>query len=250
MKTVFCITSLLLLLPASAGAQQFHNDPPRVSKAPGRQAVINDPAYRELASDERLTIYEVKIAPGSKTQRNPHAHDYLLVAVGNADLEVSGSGNSYKMHLRDGEMQVMNGGWAHSIANLGAAGAMLLEVDVAKGIEPERAECGLNRPPCGEGRFGKSETGTYLRNTLFQTPTVRLSRIELGAGGTLDQHVHRGEQVLIALSDVDLTDGLAGGTPDEVRSTAGNIHVYDPGTVHTIQNVGSRPALFLEFELR
>ncbi len=240
----------LTLLTASTDAQQLDRKPSRVSKAAARLTGISDPAYRQLSIDERLTVYEIVIAAGGKTLRNPHPHDYLLVGVGDADLEISGSGTAYKMHLRSGEMQVMTGRWAHSIENLGASPVRLLEVDVSKGIDPEHAECGLNQPPCAEGRFGKDEHGTHLRNTLFQTPTVRLNRIELGPGGVLKEHVHRGEEVLIALNEMELTDESAGGPPYELRSTAGSVYVYEAGTLHTIQNVGSQPALFLEFELR
>lgn len=250
MKMVTWIFALTLLVTASSQAQQFSRTPSRVSRTPAPKASISDPAYRQLSTDEGLTVYEIKIAAGGKTLRNPHIHEYLLVAVGDADLEISGSGTAYKMHLRNGEMQVMIGRWAHSIASLGALPATLLEVDVAKGIDPEHAECGLRRAPCAQGRFGKDDNGTHLRNTLFQTPTVRLSRIELGPGGVMEQHVHRGEEALIALSDMDLNAGLAGGRPDELRSTAGSVHVYSAGTVHIIQNVGSQPARFLEFELR
>jgi quercetin dioxygenase-like cupin family protein len=246
-KTVLVVTILLLAAPWSAG-QKFDRTPQRVATPPIRK--ISDPAYQHLTEDEQLAAYSISIPAHGATQRNGHVHDYLLVAVGNCDLEISGHGNSYKMHLDDGDMQVMKGGWAHSIANLNGAAATLLEVDVAKGIEPERADCGLYRAACKEGRFGKDDQGTFLRNMLFQTPTVRLSRIELGPGGVLEQHMHRGEQVLIAITDVNLTDGLAGGTPDQVRSTAGDVRVYSAGTMHTIRNVGQKAARFLELELR
>jgi len=140
-------------------------------------------------------------------------------------------------------MQAMKGAWPHRLTNLANATARLVEIDVQNNIAPERALSGLAASPCTDGRFGKTEEGTYTKSTLFETPKVKLTKVELGPGGILERHGHSG---LIALTLIHLTDG----TGNAIGRDLGETQAYPAGTSHQIQNVGSEAARFLELELK
>jgi hypothetical protein len=74
----------------------------------------------------------------------------------------------------------MKGGWSHRLTNVGDTAAKLLQVEVRTEIRPEHALCGLAARPCNDGQFGKTQAGTYATSTLFETPKVKLTKIELG----------------------------------------------------------------------
>src|SRR5215475_610340 len=167
-----------------------------------------DPCYRKLASTERLLAHGITIQPHGSTFLTPHPNDYLVIALSPLELDAIGqSGNSYQLRLNEEEMQVMKGGWPHRLTNVSDKTARLLEIEVQNNIAPERALCGLAASPCSDGRFGKTEEGTYSNSTLFETPKVKLTKVELGPGGILAKHGHSGSRLLIALTTIHLTDG-------------------------------------------
>ena len=230
-------------LQAQTHATHLMNPPPRVSSKEN-----SDPCYRKLSSAGQLSAYNVTVPPHGSTLVAPHAHDYLLVALKKADLKLSGRyGNGFELHLEDGGMQVVNGGWAHQVLNLDETAAVLIEIDVESGIRPARAICGLSASECSGGRFGKTDEGTYSQSTLFETPSVKLTRVVLGPGGELQEHSHSGPEILVPLTPVHLAHD-DGARAYQMDIGVGEVHSFAGPTAHRIKNVGSEPAQFLEFE--
>ena len=230
-------------MQAQTHATHLVNPPTRVSTQRDP-----DPCYRKLSSAGQLSAYNLTVPPHGSTLIAPHAHDYLLVALKKADLKLSGThDNAFELHLEDGGMQVVNGGWAHQVLNLDDTAAVLIEIDVESGIRPARAICGLSASECSGGRFGKSDEGTYSQSTLFETPSVKLTRVLLGPGGVLQEHSHSGPEILVPLTPVHLAhdDGVRAYQMDV---GVGEVHSFAAPTSHRIKNLGSEPAQFLEFE--
>jgi quercetin dioxygenase-like cupin family protein len=238
------LSGVSFVLPRLSAAQSL-------SKAHSK-ALINaptprvDPCYRRLSSTDKLAAYRITIPPHGATLLAAHPNDYLVIALSAIELDATGgSGNAYPLRLAEREMQVMKGGWTHRLTNLANDAAWLLEIDVETNILPERALCGLAASPCTDGRFGKTEEGTYTKSTLFETPLVKLTRVELGPGGILEMHGHSGSELLIALTSIHITDGT-----DGIERNVGETQAYPAGTNHRIQNIGSETAQFLELEVK
>ena len=138
-----------------------------------------DACFHKLITTAQVRAFQVEIAPHQSTELNHHAHDYLIIALGNNDIAASGPGNEFQLGIQSGEMQVLQGGWPHRIVNKGDAPAHFLELEVMKDIAPEHAVCGLGASACTDGKFGKTDEGSYTRSTLFDTEKAKLSRIEL-----------------------------------------------------------------------
>ena len=208
-----------------------------------------DHCYHKLSGTGQLTAYAVKVPAHGSTLVEPHPQDYLLVAIKKADLSLTGPyGNAFQLHLEEGGMQVVNGGWAHRVSNLGDTDAVLVEIDVQGGILPGHARCGLSAAECSDGRFGKTDQGTYSESTLFETPTVKLSRISLGPGGVLELHRHVGPEILLRLTPAHLASDDGGLNSPHFDLDVGDARSFPSGTAHQIRNAGTDPAQFLEFE--
>ena len=245
-KVQLTLAALLVvhLCEAQTSAKNLTEPPARVS---AKEA--SDLSYRKLASVGPLVAFSVTVPPHGSTLIQAHPHDYLLVALKKADLSLSGPyGNTFQLHLGEGEMQVVNGGWAHRVSNLDDTVAVLVEVDVKGGIRPQDARCGLSGSECTDGRFGRTDEGTYSRSTLFETSTVRLTKIALGPGGVLEGHTHSGPEVLIPLSSTHFENDDGSITPSRLDVDVGDVHSFPAGTVHRLKNIGSELAQFLEFE--
>jgi quercetin dioxygenase-like cupin family protein len=206
-----------------------------------------DPCIRRLSSTNKLSAYSVIIPAHGTTLVTPHQNDYLVIALSPIKLAATGaSGNSYQVELDEDGVQVIKGGWSHRLTNLSDTTAKLVEIDVLNGIAPERALCGLGASSCSDGRFGKTTEGTYTTSTLFETPRVKLTRVELGPGGVLERHNHSGSAVLVALAAIHLSDETGG----NIERAAGETQAYPTHTSHQIQNIGLEEARFFELEVK
>lgn len=206
-----------------------------------------DPCVRRLSSTDKLSAYSVIIPAHGTTLLTQHQNDYLVIALSPIKLAATGaSGNSYPVELEEGGVQVIKGGWSHRLTNLSDTAANRVEIEVLNGITPERTLCGLGASSCSDGRFGKTTEGTYTTNTLFETPRVKLTRVELGPGGVLERHNHSGSAVLVALAAIHLSDEAGG----NIERTAGETQAYPTHTSHQIQNIGTEEARFLELEVK
>ena len=111
---------------------------------------------------------------------------------------------------------------------------------------PRNVRSVASRPPCTDAQFGKTDEGTYATSTLFRTPKVKLTKVELGPGGVLKRHGHSGSELLIALTPIHLKDDAG----SDIKKNRGEIQAYPAGTDHQLQNLGSDAARFLELELK
>ena len=219
---------------------------------PARKALVgtiqsHPDCYRKLTSTDRLTAYNITIPPHGSTAVKQHPYDYLLVSLTQVELQATGgSGTSYPVRLEQEEMQVMKGGWAHRLTNDSDNPARLIEIDVQPNIAPERASCGLAASPCTDGQFGKTKEGSYATSTLFETPKVRLMKIELGTRGVFERHAHTGSEMLIPLTRVHLIDG----SQSDIEKDVGEVQAYPTRTTHELKNIGSETARFLELEAK
>jgi quercetin dioxygenase-like cupin family protein len=212
--------------------------------------VTEDCCFHKLFSNERVRVLHLEMAPHQSTSIDRHPHDYVILSLGSNQLQASGAaGNDFRLDLQDGEVQIMKGGWPHKVANLGNAALDVLELEVARNILPERALCGLGGKECADGRFGKTNAGTFSYGTLFETPTVKLRRIELGPGGSLSEHTHSGGELIIALTKMEVINQSAQQN-STIAVAAGGVSWVGSAFAHSLTNSGKDTARFLEFELK
>jgi hypothetical protein len=244
---LFLLIGSTVLIHSEAVAQRQSSAKITSRELIGTTQTHPTPPVSKLCSTDRLTAYSITIPAHGSTAVNPHPSDYLLISLSTIDLEASGSsGISYPLHLEQEEMQVMKGGWAHRLANHSDVPTKLIEIDVQHNIAPEHALCGLSVRPCMDGRFGRNQEGTYSTSTLFETPKVKLTKIELGPKGVFETHAHPGSAILIPLTAIHLADT----GQISVDKDVGEAQAYAARTSHQLRNLGTETVRFLEFEAK
>jgi quercetin dioxygenase-like cupin family protein len=245
--------ALLIVVFCTAGSfGQSRSTRPRSLVAPSASFidVTEDCCFHKLLSNDRVRVLHLKMSPHQSTAINQHLHDYVILSLGTNRLQASGAaGNDFRLDLEDGEVQIMKGGWPHKVMNLGDATLDLLELEVTRNINPEQALCGLGGKECADGRFGKTDAGTYSYSTLFETPTVKLRRIELGPGGSLSEHTHSGGELIITLSKMEVMNQSAQ-QASTIAAAPGEVNWIGSAFAHSLTNNGKDTARFLEFELK
>ena len=124
-----------------------------------------------------------------------------------------------------------------------------MELEVLHEAHPEHPLCGLAGQECTDGRFGKGDEGQYTQNTLFETDTVKLDRIELGPGGVLPEHRHDHCHVLIAVDEIEFRDENHEGNKD-VHLKSGEALWYEGNVVHRLKNLDKQNARLVTLEFK
>lgn len=254
-RVLFAVAFSLVVLGRNQDltAQAKHLAPPHatVPRQSGPSDVLDDCCFRKLLSNDRLLVLRLQIAPHQSTAVDRRSHDYLILPLDYAQMQTVGpSGNSFDFEMRVGQMQVIKGGWLHKTINTAETALDVLEFEINGGIKPEQAVCGLSGKDCADGAFGKDSGGTYESATLFETPTVKLRKIDLGPGGTLPEHHHRGGELLIAGSSADLFNDMGAGGASAVHLNAGEVQWFGPGMEHAVRNTSKDTAKFYELEVK
>jgi mannose-6-phosphate isomerase-like protein (cupin superfamily) len=199
-------TSLVLLavvtLLLSSAAQN------RRSQPEGQKLVPNIPAADRVGAglllrNPSVTVRKLTIGAESSTSIPASTHDYIVVSLIPAKLQVTGYQTNFELQLGGGDMQVVQGGWPHKLENHGSTAAEVLAIEIARNIDARHAICGLSASNCNEVRFGKVDGGDYSQSALFETNTTKLLRVQLGPGGALRLHTDRRNHLLIAITAVE-----------------------------------------------
>lgn len=235
-------TLSVLLLCAVAGAQQRSPQNRFDVAKPSVKSQSLEPHFPVLVDNARVRVSRVEISPNAETAMLPHEYDYLLVAIGATDLELVGSSSRFPVTMQDGEMQIIPGRWAHRFVNKADKPAQLVMIESRTAIKPDAAICGVSAEQCHQMNFAKDGATEYAQTTMFETPTMRLVKAELGAGTLLPKHEHGSDHLLVALSDMQLT-----ADHDAVSRTQGNVYWHANGFA-TLKNTGDKLARFLLVE--
>jgi len=191
-----------------------------------------------------VVVRRFNIPAGENSSVSGTIHDYLMVSYGQTSVAFSGYQTNFDMTLADGEIQVLQGGWPHSVRNQAQSPADLVTVEVLQNISPKTALCGLGAKSCYQTRFGKSAQGEYQQALLFETDSTALFRAQLGPGVSMHQHNDNRRHLIIAVTPVE-----AHVANQTVSLKPGETYWY-PGAFDEIGNDGSANATMLILELK
>ena len=173
-----------------------------------------------------------------------HEYDYVLVSIGASNVELVSSAQRFPAAMQDGEMQVIPGRWAHRFVNKSAEAAHLVMIESRALIKPDASLCGLSSERCHDMNFAKDAAGEYSQATMFETPTMRLVKAELGAGSILPKHEHGSDHLLVALTRMDLI-----GDHEHIVRDPGEVFWHHQGFA-SLKNTGEEQTRFLLVELK
>lgn len=247
---------ICICLLTSFAAAQVKNNSSKSSTSSGSGtatgvAMKDDPAFHSELENDKVKIFRVDLAPQASSKLDNHDHDYIVFALSKSNFKVVGEMHTFSAQMQPGEMQVLRGGYPQRLVNLEDAPLQLVILEAAKGIAPDKATCGLSAAECTDGEFGNDDQGNpFTDSTLFETPSVKVSRIDLGANATLPKQNFVTSHVLVALADMKLNDQPTGKDAKEVPLKAGEVFWYEDAVETQITNLGDQNAPIITLELK
>jgi mannose-6-phosphate isomerase-like protein (cupin superfamily) len=251
---LFSVLCIAVAVPLSYGqAGRKHLVAPRSNAIPKKTTMPGphrDACYRLSLEVPEARVFTVNIAPEAATEVNRHRDDYMVVSLGENHMRVAGDLSAFDFDLADSDVQIVKGGWPHRVVNKGGTRLQFVEIDVPSGIAPEQAICGLGRRSCSDGRFGKTPAGHYTYSTLFETAAVKLRKVEMEAGVTLEDFSTGRESLVLALSEIKIGSAAFGQSAEPIRLERGNAAWVSGASLRAACNTGQNTALFLVMEIK
>ena len=239
---------VLLLLVGSAFSQGKSHFTTAPSKTPQPIVEAREPHTAQLFSNAQARVVRIDLEANTSTEMAHHPHDFILVSLGDNDFELAGPANSVPMSLKNEETQVITGNWPHKVVNKAAHPLHLIEIEVLKGIAPERAVCGLNGSSCISSKFAFNDNEKYVTSVLFETPTVKVGKVEIDPNSGMPEHGHTSSHLMVALTDEQLTNSVVGQGSSVIAGHPGDPQWLSGDMVHKLTNQGPNRARFLTVE--
>ena len=225
----------LLLLAMCAVAQQ----PPTVD-------ITSEPSHHLVLQNEYVRVFDVTVAPRASTLVHRHDHDYLFVTLGDADVVSTRPGEQpVHLTLKDGETRFTAGNFAHAALNLSDQPFHNITIDLLQpstGVKTCTESCSMPVPCPAEA---KAACPTIERRILSDQWV--LSFVNIPPASRLEKHTHAVPHLVVAVSNLDLTQQTDASTSAAKRAPGSLVWV--PASVtHTISNGSANAAKFITLE--
>jgi quercetin dioxygenase-like cupin family protein len=216
----------------------------RPQSAPPEVAITNEPHHHLAFENDYVRVFKVEVLPQAATLLHRHHHDYVFVTLGASEVsnEVVGK-PPVRLHLRDGDTRFVPGNFAHIARDLAPTPFRNLTIEF---LQDDTLRNRLP-PKWGEERALKVFNGG-TQDILFVNDGVRVSEIELQAGGVVPSHHHQGPHLLVALTDLEVRSDVEGMGPMLGHFKSGEVKWLPGGYTHTLTNLGKQTAKFVTLE--
>src|SRR5437588_10869394 len=239
---------------AQAQARKTRHAPAKAAPAPPSSELAADPAFHSVFRNQRVAVWRLELAPGAETQLDHRPHDYLILALTAATLEMtSGGAPGHLLQMQPEQMEIMKGGWAHKTVNHGDSPLIVVEIEPLAPLDPEHAVCGLTAHSCKSGEIG-DVLGEYTESMLFETGSAILTKTEVAPNAAIPSHERKHDTLLVAAVALHLRD-RPGDTETaandrDLQLPAGEVAWFTAGTRHLLKNLGPQDAHFLLLEIK
>ena len=244
-----------LMLSVCAAAQ---------TAAPAGVEITSEPSHHLVLKNRTVRVFQVEVPPKASTLLHRHRYDYVFVTLGGAELRNERQGEKpAELRLNDGDVRFTKGGFAHLARNLGDAPFRNVTIEVlrpARGIVRlatcdinEGIECGFcSISPQGKQKCdwpGATEALPELEKKE-QDYGVYQFVVHLQPGSTTGMHTHKVDQLLVAVSDLELKNEVQGKPAELLHLKAGEVRWVKGGVTHSLTNLAKQPAWFVTFEFK
>ena len=196
-------------------------------------AITAEPSHHLYIENDQVRVFQVEAAPHAATLVHQHDHDYIFVSLGASDIrnEVVGR-EPVELKLEDGEVHWSKGGFAHKIVNLSDQPFRNVTIEL---LRAQGAATPATEPPsryCNPG----SQTACITERYLFCTEKVCVSDVTMEPGAATMRHTHSTDHMVVAVTDMHMTDETEGQPPVERRIRAGDAVYVPAGITHRLVN--------------
>jgi len=200
--------------------------------------ISDEPHHTLVLRNAQARVFRLRLEPGEATLPHRHAVFYAFLSLRPAVMgnEVRGR-QPVVTRIEAGELHTSKGGFTLAERNNSPEPADLLVVEALK------TDAGGFSTPMGGFRFHDAAFGE-----LFEAPAVRAYTMRIATGGRMEKHEENYDRLLIAVTDLDFREDVAGQPPSELAMKAGEVRWIPRGQVHATTNIGASPASLITLE--
>lgn len=214
------------------------------AQATSEVEITSEPSHHPALENSQVRVFQVEVAPHKSTLMHWHRHDYLFITLGDAHVSNKiKDRDPIELNFVDGDTRFVTGNFAHIAENLSSKPFRNVTIEL---LQDEQAR--KNPPPKWDEERGLNVFDAGTQHILFVQDGVRVSEIDLQAGGVIPSHSHKGPHLLVAVSDLDLRSDVKGQGPMPGKFKSGDVKWLPGGYTHTLTNTGKQPAKFITLE--
>jgi quercetin dioxygenase-like cupin family protein len=230
------IAALLLLATATLAQQQQTVE------------ITSEPSHHLVFQNEFVRVFDVTIPPKTSSLVHRHNYDYLFVTLGDSDvLSVRPGEKPVQLLLKDGEVRFTPGNFAHAAVNQVDRPFHNITIELLK-PSSKIATCAdacLVTPPCASEK--KESCAAIARSISSDQWTMSL--VTMSPSSRLERHTHSMPHLVVAVSDLNLTQQSPSAT-SEIKRVTGDVAWVPAGVTHTVTNRDTKPAQYVTLEFK
>lgn len=228
-----------VLIMASVVTLAHAEEPTKTAPVPASEMSLR----REVFHNDRVAAFLLEIPPQQATQMHRHDKDLVNVVVGSARTTNTIEGQAPVTESRPvGEVRFKRAGFTHSTRNddMQTFRTVVLEFAESQG-ESISEQLPLKRY-CNDG----SVRACVEEKHLFCTATLCVSDVTMGPGATRSGFAVEVDQLLVAVTDYQLSDEFDGSTTSSRERTSGQVEWIPKGSsVNRMSNAAGSVARFV-----
>ena len=217
------------------------------AQQPGEVEITSEPSHHQVLQNEYVRMFDVTVAPKATTLVHRHNNDYLFVTLGDSDVVSQRPGEKpAELKLKDGETRFTPGNFAHAAINLSERPFHNLTIELLKpatGVKNCTDSCAIPLSWCTAGP-GKVCPSIERRISSDQWTVLYVT---MPPASGLDKHTHTKPHMVMAVTDLDLTEQVGDETL-HTRIPAGGFAWIPAGLTHTLANAGAQTARYVALE--
>jgi quercetin dioxygenase-like cupin family protein len=200
--------------------------------------IDKEPHHTLVLEKTPIRVFRLLLQPNEATLLHKHLHPYAFVSL--KDTTISNEVPERPPVLRDlaaGELHTSKGGFVLAERNASNAGAELLIIE-------RTADPG----PAFDSPMVNFQYHDAAIAELFEGSSMRAYGIRMAPGGRTEPHEQRFDRLLIAVTDLHLTDQLDEQKQSPFNLKTGDVQWIPKEVDRAVLNAGNAPCSFLTIE--
>lgn len=207
-----------------------------------------EPSHHLVLDNLFVRVFAVSADPGKSTLVHRHAHDYLSVSIGDAQIMNAKEGAPpAPVKFKDGDVRFSKAPLVHAVTNTGSGPFRNATIELLGPTTNQKActeSCSI-AVPCESA--DKAACVSVVKVMTADQWSVTL--VTLPPGAKYAQHTHLANFLVVPLTDADVTRKNQDQPEVVTHSKAGEVTWNNP-VVHTLTNTGKTTAKSVVLEFR
>ncbi|MFI5165235.1 MAG: hypothetical protein ACHQQS_01300 [Thermoanaerobaculales bacterium] len=230
---------ILVLLFAALGVAALAQGPVEITSEPSHHLVLENAAVR---------VFAITVNPGASTLVHRHAHDYIAVTLGDAEiLNAKAGAEPVTVTFKDGDTRFSPAGLVHAVTDKDAQPFRNVTIELLGPTTGEHACTGScsQSPPCDSA----DKAACPSSDDLLASDQWTVTKVTVPPGSHVPRHTHTGGYLVVPLTNLDFKEQDESGAVTNVHLGVGEVTWNKPVT-HEVTNVGSQPARLVVLQFK